>query len=527
MKVLVLNGSPKCGKSNTMHLTRSFLEGAGWSDAEIIHVAKIDLKPCLGCFSCWKKTPGDCVIHDEMAEILAKIIAADVIIWSFPLYYYGIPGHLKDLIDRQLPMNLPFMKEEGESGSHPSRYDLSLQRRLVISTCGFWTASGNYDSVSSMFDHIYGKEHYAAIFCGQGELFRIPELKSSSAAYLELVSRAGAEYLAGGIKAETMKSLAQPLYPRKVYEQMADASWGIQKENGEVAADDSFQFTIQMAALYKPDGIERVLELSYTDIGKTYQILMTKQGSSVIEKGLHPYTTKIETPYALWRSIARNETSGQEALFQHRYKVLGDFSLMVKWDNLFGSAAPPIRKEKTPNERTNIMVLLAPWIVIWIGIAVNPVIGGGIAIAVIAALPLIWLRFRPVIYEQITVPVATGLSLAALLGVNARLVVSGSYLLFGLMWLIGAFPSIPLSAHYSAMGYGGEKAFSNPLFIKTNRILTFCWGCLYLITPIWTYILMGTSLSPYIGLVNSILPAFMGVFTARFQRWYPQKFARG
>lgn len=85
------------------------------------------------------------------------------------------------------------------------------------------------------------------------------------------------------------------------------------------------------------------------------------------------------------------------------------------------------------------------------------------------------------------------------------------------------FPKIPLTAYYSAAGYGDEKAFANPLFISTNRILTAAWGVLYLVTPIWTYILMGTSLSPYIGFINSVLPALMGAFTAWFQRWYPAR----
>ncbi|MDU7337648.1 MAG: flavodoxin family protein [Clostridium sp.] len=105
MKVLVLNGSPKGESSNTMLLTRTFLEGAGWTDAEVINVAKADVKPCLGCYVCWHTTPGKCVIKDTVVEILTKIILADVIIWSFPLYYFSVPGGLKNLIDRQLPLN--------------------------------------------------------------------------------------------------------------------------------------------------------------------------------------------------------------------------------------------------------------------------------------------------------------------------------------------------------------------------------------------------------------------------------------
>ena len=463
-----------------------------------------------------------------MYEILGKIVAADVIVWSFPLYYFNVPGNLKNLIDRQLPLNLPFMAQGTESGGHPSRYDLTRQRHLAISTCGFWTAKGNYESVLSMFDHFCGKDNYTAILCGQGELFYVPELKSRTDAYLDVVRRAGAEYAAGGIRTETQEELAEPLYPRDVFEKMADASWGISKdEDSAVPADESFLFTKQMAALYKPDGAERVLEMHYTDIGKTYQILLTKQGSEVVADGFAPYTTRIETPYSVWRSISRGEISGQDALFQRLYRVLGDFSLMMKWDELFGPSTPLKQHEADPSRKTNMLIFLVPWIIIWVVLGIDSTVGGAIGIAVAACVPLLWLKFRPIVYEQISVPIVAGLSLAALFGVDIRLIVPGSYLAFGLIWTIGAFLKIPLTAHYSSVKYGGEKAFENPLFISTNRILTAAWGVLYLFTPIWTYILMGLGFSHYIGLINSILPALMGVFTAWFQKWYPARWARG
>jgi multimeric flavodoxin WrbA len=191
MNVLVIDGSPKGETGNTMRLTRTFLRGAGYADADIVSTAKAEIRPCLGCFACWNKTPGTCVIDDEMDEILKKLIAADIIVWSFPLYYFSVPGRLKNLIDRRLPLNLPFMSADIESGGHPSRHDLTRQRHIVISTCGFWTAAGNYDSVTAMFDHFCGSGNYARIFCGQGELFRVPELKKRTDAYLEIVRRAG------------------------------------------------------------------------------------------------------------------------------------------------------------------------------------------------------------------------------------------------------------------------------------------------------------------------------------------------
>ncbi len=527
-RVLVLNGSPKGEKSNTMRLTRAFLDGAQWTNVEIINVAKVNVKGCLGCFACWNKTPGKCVIDDEMCGILVKLITADVIVWSFPLYYFSVPGELKNLIDRQLPLSLPLMAREAKSGGHPSRYDLAHQRHLVISTCGFWTPEGNYDAVIAMFDHLCGRGNYTTILCGQGELFSVPELKNCTDAYLEIIRREGEEYATGEIRAETRAKLSEPLYPRAVFEKMADASWGISEHQGsEITVDESHRFTIQMAALYKPDGLERVLEFYYTDLDKTYQILLTKQGSEVITNGFQPYTTRIETPYSLWRSISRHEISGEDALFQHLYKVIGDFSLMLKWHDLFGTLAPTKGTDVKPPGKTNMMLLLLPWITIWTAITLDSTVGSVVGIALAALVPLLWLSFRPVVFEQISIPIVIGISLAALFGVDTRLIVSASYFIFGLMWVAGAFTKIPLTAYYSASSHGGEGAFSNPLFIRTNRILTAVWGGLYLITPVWTYILLGTGFSPYLGLINSILPVLLGAFTLWFQRWYPAKYARG
>lgn len=533
MKILVLNGSPKGENSNTMMLTRAFLEGTGWVDTEVIHVAEAEIKPCLGCYVCWHTTPGKCVIKDAMSEILDKIISADVIIWSFPLYYFSVPGGLKNLIDRQLPLNLPFMAEGNESGEHIERYHLYHQKHIVISTCGFWTIEGNYQAVNAMYDHYYGKNQYTSLFCGQGELFRVPELKARTDAYLETIRRAGMEYATGGIHNKTLTALTEPLYPRDVFETMADASWGFTTSEKQTAspsdapADDSLNFTIQMAALYKPDGVDRIVEFYYTDLKKTYQILLTKNGSEVITENFKPFTTKIETPYTVWRSIARGEINGQEALFQRLYKVIGDFNLMLHWDDLFGAQAAPKNTEHHAPSKTQMMLFLVPWIVIWAAISINPIIGSAAGIVAASIIPLFWTRFRPVVYEQISIPMVAGLSLAVLMGADARILVSGSYFLFGLLWIVGSFVRIPLTAHYSARNYGENKAFANPLFIRTNRILTAAWGALYLVTPIWTYFLMGTEISPYVGLINSIFPVFMGLFTAWFQKWYPAQYARG
>ncbi|MDR2771180.1 MAG: hypothetical protein LBB57_03985 [Clostridiales Family XIII bacterium] len=176
---------------------------------------------------------------------------------------------------------------------------------------------------------------------------------------------------------------------------------------------------------------------------------------------------------------------------------------------------------------SNMCLLLIPWMTIWIAVAINDTFGASAGIIAAAAVSILQLFFRPVSYEYISIAAVAGLSPAMLLGADARIVLPASYAAFGLMWCASAFMKIPLTACYSAGHYGGEKAFDNLLFLRTNRILTAAWGLLYIVTPIWTYPLLGTDLSAYTGLINSVCPILMGVFTVWFQKWYPARFAAG
>ena len=305
MKVLVINGSPKGAKSNTYQLAQAFLagmaEGGQAPEVRELAVNQLDIRPCLGCFSCWNKTPGQCCISDDMGRVIADMLWADVTVWSFPLYYFSVPGPLKNLLDRQLPMSLPFMSEDGGesgSGSHPARYDMSGKRTVLISTCGFYTAQGNYDGVRAIFDHLCGVGNYEAIFCGQGELFRVPELKNRTEEYLGYVRQAGREYIDGGVSPETRAELDRLLFPRKVFEEMADASWGVDKATGE-RESEALVFTRQMAALYNKSawpGHDVVLEMVYTDTSERCQVVLGKEGSRVLTEGFLSPTTTVETP---------------------------------------------------------------------------------------------------------------------------------------------------------------------------------------------------------------------------------------
>ena len=546
MKILLINGSPKGSRSNSLRLAGAFVDGVteacrkkGEStELTELHLSTMQIGACKGCFACWNSTPGICCMKDDMQQVLEKQLWADLIVWSFPLYYFNVPGLLKNMIDRQLPMNLPFMTEAEDglgSGSHPSRYDMSGKRHVLVSTCGFYSAEGNYDSVRQMFDHFLGRGNYSTVFCGQGELFRVKELKARTDQYLEIVKQAGREFVSGEISDKTTQELKQLLYPKDVFEKMADASWGVSKETGEKEPDD-LVFTRQMALLYKKqayDGKDRILEMCYTDLGHAYQILLGKDGASVYTDGSLRTTTRIETPFDTWAAIARGEISGPEALAKQMYTVSGDFSLMIHWDTYFGNAegktdSDDVQKSGSSGIKPPSMLsMLLPWIAFWIAVSINPASGSLITLGVIAAVPFMMQLRRLIFWDRLSMVLAAGLAIVTNILGDGTYTVILSYLLFGLMWLGSCAARAPLCAAYVKYDYGGESALDNPIFVRTNQILAMGWGVLYVLTALWTFMLRNSSLGSGIVIVNNLAPAAMGIFTVWFQNWYPAWVARG
>ena len=99
-KVLILSGSPRKG-GNSDILCDEFLRGAqdAGHKAEKIRAAEKKVAPCSGCYYC-STHGGACVHKDDMADILQKMIDADVIVLASPVYFYSISAQLKAVIDR-------------------------------------------------------------------------------------------------------------------------------------------------------------------------------------------------------------------------------------------------------------------------------------------------------------------------------------------------------------------------------------------------------------------------------------------
>ena len=80
------------------------------NEVEKIRVASKKIAPCSACYYC--KNSGECVHKDDMAEILQKMIDADVLVLASPVYFYSINAQLKAVIDRTVARWLEVKNKE-------------------------------------------------------------------------------------------------------------------------------------------------------------------------------------------------------------------------------------------------------------------------------------------------------------------------------------------------------------------------------------------------------------------------------
>jgi putative NADPH-quinone reductase/putative sterol carrier protein len=195
-KIAVFDGGPRNTKfSKTTFLVKHFCRGAKSAGAEIEYVKLKDMKinPCTGCYTCWTKTPGECIFKDDMTDLRLKLRNADLIVFASPLYIFNVTGIMKNFLDRLLPNMKPYMLIENGETMHPHRYPEDKQQGFVVfSAAGFPEVDHNFDGLKGMFRCLHS--HFEKSFL-MGEFF-MP----------------GAELIAQPVYAERRKKVEQVCY---------------------------------------------------------------------------------------------------------------------------------------------------------------------------------------------------------------------------------------------------------------------------------------------------------------------------
>ena len=225
MKILVFNGSPKKEKSDVMHVTRAFLDGMNAfceHEISVINAVEKHIEYSKGCFTSMHNG-GTCVYDDDMRGILEKILESDLLIFSFPLYCYGMPAPLKALIDRILPLSSMRMEKDGDRYRHVGQADFSRLRYVMICGCGFPNSKHNFEPAVAQFKLLFPADHTIITF-PESPMLSAKEAEPVTAPRLELVKKAGEQYAqTGGIEQSLTEQICSPMIPEDVYAKIVNS----------------------------------------------------------------------------------------------------------------------------------------------------------------------------------------------------------------------------------------------------------------------------------------------------------------
>lgn len=167
MRILILNGSPR-PKGHTAQMIQAFCDGARKKGHKItkIDVCHKNIHGCLGCEYCHTVGNGNCVQKDDMKEIYPLLMNSEMLVLASPIYYHGLSGQLKCVIDRFYAIGtaeeLPNLKKVAMflASGDPDMYDGALfsltgdfEDYLGLEIAGVFTVYGDEPvSVSQLKD---------------------------------------------------------------------------------------------------------------------------------------------------------------------------------------------------------------------------------------------------------------------------------------------------------------------------------------------------------------------------------------
>jgi multimeric flavodoxin WrbA/putative sterol carrier protein len=354
MKVLALNSSPRIkGQSKTelmlSHLV-SGMEKAG-SQVEVVHLRNKKIKNCVGCFTCWTKTPGRCVHRDDMAEeLFGKFIESDMAVFATPLYHYTMNATMKAFIERTLPVLEPFIHDKKGVSYHPLR--LRHPAVVVLSVAGF-SEMQVFDQLSNHMRFMYNKGLIAEIYRPAAEAMALGPNTKVRDDILAALSQAGMELVKTmKVEQETMKRITQPIGDKKIMARAANIFWKTcirekmtpeeMRAKGVMPRPETIEdFALLMKMGYKPEeagNTRAVLQFDFT--GEQKGSCSFSVSTDGIEESMEPVSGPdllVKAPFEVWMDILTKKTDGQDAFMKGLYKAEGDLTLLMRMKDMFGS----------------------------------------------------------------------------------------------------------------------------------------------------------------------------------------------
>ena len=347
MKILTVNSSPRTGAgSSTELLLGHLVRGMREAGAEVctVNLREKTMRPCLGCFTCWVKTPGRCIQMDDMTnELLPELLASDLVVYATPLYYKTMNAVMSIFRERMLPLSEPFVEKRDGKRAFLLRH--KLPPAVWLSVCALPEKS-EFDALSSFLNSTRHPDIriVAEIYRTSSEAMRHPVFKKTLSDILEGTAQAGRELVRTmKISPDSMERITQPIMDPESLAIIGNLTC-----KTCIAENVTLREFFTKGMTPRPDSLEAfmadsVLGLNAEAAGGKKVILQFKFSGEVeascyftFEKGSikatagtnATYDVRIETPFELWMDIMTGKAEGREMFMQGKYRVEGDLSLM-------------------------------------------------------------------------------------------------------------------------------------------------------------------------------------------------------
>ncbi|MCV6630485.1 MAG: NAD(P)H-dependent oxidoreductase [Flavobacteriaceae bacterium] len=238
--IVVFDGGYRSNKnSKTTFMVNHFINGAKevGANVEYFKLKDYNIKECTGCYSCWTKSPGECIfddkkVADDMFMLRKKYREADLVVFASPLYIFNVSGILKTFMDRLLPVLQPYMLLNDRGNiMHPDRFpEKGEQGFVVFSASGFPDVAHNFDGLTGMFrawdSHNENSHLMGEFYMPAAEMIVQPVYQARKELIKELCIKAGKQIVTEGlIEKEIMHTIQDPLVSKETFQKQADAFW--------------------------------------------------------------------------------------------------------------------------------------------------------------------------------------------------------------------------------------------------------------------------------------------------------------
>jgi len=350
LKVFAVNSSPRVGdQSKTELMLNQLVEGMRDAGAEVdvFHLRDKKIKRCQGCFTCWTKTPGQCIQKDDMTkELFPKWIVADLAVYASPLYFHKMNSTMSTFMERTLPAALPFF-EQSENGNvyHPLRS--KVPAAVWLSVCGF-PEEAEFEALSNFIGKTQHKDApiVAEIYRTAAESMVRPQNKEKLKDILGATKQAGRELVqTTKVSPATMARIRQPIVDSKSFAEFGNIIWksciaeGVTpktfKEKKMVPRPDSLEsFMLVCTMGLNPQangGKQTVVQFNFSGQVTDSCYFNIAKGTVNANKGAAKKADLvIDTPFDLWMDIMTRKADGQQMFMEQKYTVKGDLELMMQ-----------------------------------------------------------------------------------------------------------------------------------------------------------------------------------------------------